>query len=54
MDQDKKSPEYNFFDDIEDLSIRFLWNHTKWHQEEPYVICKDHNLQKVGSNHPLH
>ena len=33
-------PEYNFFYNIEDLSIGFFWYHSKLHQEEPlgYVV----------------
>ena len=31
----EESPQYNFFDNIEDLSKRSFWYHSKWHQDEP-------------------
>ena len=35
----EESHEYNFFDNIENLSIRSLWYHDKWHQEDPWITC---------------
>ena len=34
-------PEYKFFENIEDLSIRSFWYHIKWHQAKPldYALC---------------
>ena len=34
MDQDRWKPWIQFFDNIEVLSLRSFWYHTKWHQDE--------------------
>ena len=34
----KESPEYKFFDIVEDLSIISFWYHSKWQQGTPWVM----------------
>ena len=40
MDQDRGKPWKQIFDNIEDLSFRFIWCLSKWHQEKSlgYVV----------------
>ena len=43
----EESPKCKFFDNIEDLSIRSFWYHSKWHQDEAlgYVVLKLHHVR---------
>ena len=45
----EESREYNFFDSIENLSIRSFWYHCKWHQGNSWVLLRSHSSIKRNS-----
>ena len=51
LDQDRRGkPWINFFlDNFEDLSIKSVWYHSKWHQRSPWVIMHSHSPIKRSS-----
>ena len=38
----REIPEYSLFDTIGDLSIKSFWYHSKWYQENPWVMLCSH------------
>ena len=42
MDCDRENPEYKFYDNIRDLSVRSFWYHSNDTKRNPWVIlCSD-------------
>ena len=42
LDKDREKLWIQFFDSIENLSIRSSWYHSKWHQGNPWVMLCSH------------